>query len=92
MALTVLRRRSAMIPAAATAAQTLPDTIALLLKTHVGGSAVGTVSASLDVADAATSTATPHNPTDALTLTAAAVADEIVEAEYVAPGDIPAWQ
>lgn len=92
--LTVLRTHEIDVQGtAATTAQTLPVKIAHLQQTLVGGSAVGTVGASLEVKDAtATSTATPHNPTDALTLSAAAVSDEIVKVVAVMPGDIPAWQ
>lgn len=90
--LTVPRTHDFMLSGAAAAAQTLPVKIAYLSKTLVGGSAVGTVSASLAISNAATSTATPQAPTAALTLTAAAVASEIVVARAVLPGDISAWQ
>lgn len=92
MPLTVFRTHDFAISGAAATDQALPGKIAYLSDTLVGGSAVGTVSASLAVSDAATSTATPHNPTDAVTLTAAAIADEIVVARAIMPGDIPAWQ
>jgi hypothetical protein len=90
--LTVPRTHDFALSGAAAAAQTLPVKIAYLSKTLVGGSAVGTVSASLAISDAATSTATPQTPTDAVTLTAAAVASEIVVARAILPGDISAWQ
>lgn len=89
---TAWRTRDYVIGGAAAAAQTLPEKIAYLKAALAGGSAVGTVSASLAVSDAATSTATPAAPTDALTLSAAAIADEILIARAVMPGDIPAWQ
>lgn len=93
MALVSFRRTTAIVPGAnASKTQTAPEDLALLLAVHTGGSATGTVSASLTTKDASTTTATPHNPTDVVDTAADTVTDEWVAVEYVRPGDIQTWQ
>ena len=100
--LVTVKTQNVMVKCAATTAQTLPFNAAVLNAAKAAGSAVGTVSASLassltpvtgtPAAGDVKFTGTPHNPSNALTLEAAAVAGEWLQADVVASGEIPAWQ